>query len=59
MVWKEAAAYFRVLSQHLSEGAKENNENITQDRQSPGQDSNLEPPEYKVGMQTITLQHSV
>lgn len=50
--------YFKVLSQRLPRGTRENYENC-QDSWFQGQDSNTEPPEYEAGLLTTCLRHSV
>jgi hypothetical protein len=57
MIWnwkgfgrKRSWPNFKVLSWHSTGGNEENYENLNQDSQSPGRESNPGPPEYEVGV---------
>jgi hypothetical protein len=45
-------ARFKVLPWNLSGVTEENHENLSQNSQSPGQDLNCRPLEYKAGVLT-------
>jgi hypothetical protein len=50
---------FSVISQQFPGVAEETHKNITQDSQSPAKNSNLEPPEYKSRVLSITSEYSI
>jgi hypothetical protein len=56
-IWKEMfVACFKVLFHHLLRGTEDNHiKKLSQDGWSPGQDSNLGPPEYEAGVLSTQL----
>jgi hypothetical protein len=56
---KRSLTNFKVLYHYLPVGTEENDENLSQDSQSPGRDLNPGPPEYEAEVLTTRSRSSV